>query len=100
MGGRRNRRSTRPQARRQQRASVPAAPALDALVIPRGRCPRSGKLRFAEKDAPKALEQARIKRIRSGSAHMEERYYECDGPGGCGDYHLTSRTAYEERGQG
>jgi hypothetical protein len=73
-------------------------------VIPRGRCfnkSRKGKLRFAEADAPRALEQARVKRIRSGSAYMEERYYECKvEEGGCGDYHLTSQTNYEERGQG
>jgi hypothetical protein len=97
MGGRRNRRQARPQARRQQAAGRPAAPAIETLVIPRGRCPRSGKLRFSAEDAPRALEQARIKRIRSGSAHMEERYYECET---CSDYHLTSRTTYEERGQG
>lgn len=101
MGGRRNRRAARPQARRQQRSGMPAAPPLEALVIPRGRCPRNGKLRFSEEDAPKALEQARIKRIRTGSAHMEERFYECElTKGGCGDFHLTSRTSYDERGRG
>lgn len=104
MGGRRNHRQARPQARRQQRAGMPAAVPLEALVIPRGRCfrnSRKGKLRFSQSDAPKALEQARIKRTRSGSAYMEERFYECKiADGGCGDYHLTSRAEYEERGQG
>jgi hypothetical protein len=102
--GRRNHRQGRPQARRQQRAGVPAAPPLEALVIPRGRCfrnSRKGKLRFTKDDAPKALEQARIKRARTGSLYTEERFYECkEAEGGCGDYHLTSRSEYNERGQG
>ena len=76
----------------QRRRGAPPAPPVEALVIPRGRCGR--KLCFSEADAAKALEQARGKRMRSGSTYMEERTYECDR---CGYHHLTSRETYEGR---
>lgn len=101
--GRKNHRRGAPQARTKTRG-LPPPPSIETLVIPRGRCfrnSRKGKLRFSREDAPKALEQARVKRARSGSTYMEERFYECEtDKGGCGDFHLTSRLSYEERGQG
>jgi hypothetical protein len=104
--GRKNNRGGRPQARRKadgtRGRATPPPPPLEALVVPRGKCffrSRKGKLRFSKADAPAALRQAQAKRQRTGSAHMEERVYECPvAQGGCGDWHLTSRTTYEERG--
>lgn len=102
--GRKNHRGARPQARRRQdgstgRARVVMAP-VETLVVPKGKCyfrSRSGKLIFAtETEATKALRQAQHKRRLQGTAHREERFYPCP-EGGCGGFHLTSRTAYEDR---
>lgn len=90
MGRKNHRRQHAPQRRR----GVPPAPPVERLVIPRGRCGR--KLRFSLEDAPRALAQARAKRQRAGSDHMEQRFYECDR---CGDYHLTSREEFQGRSQ-
>ena len=80
----------------------PPRPPIEDIVVPRGRCfrnSRKGKLRFSEADAPKALKQAQANRARTGSAHCEERYYECKiSEGGCGDFHLTSRQEYTPKG--
>ena len=68
-------------------------------MIPKGRCfafSRKGKLKFTKDQAGIALKQARQARARQGSAHAEERTYECPG---CGFWHLTSRTSFEERGK-
>lgn len=67
---------------------APAPVMLEKMVIPRGRCPYSKKLRFALSDADKALQQARDTRARKGQAYHEERWYQCPS---CGDAHLTSR---------
>lgn len=83
---------------RPARKGAPPPTPLERLVVPRGRCFRNshkGKLRFAEADATEALRQAQAKRARAGSAYSEERTYECKAAeGGCGDWHLTSRTEY------
>lgn len=102
---RRNHRNARPQARRKAdgskgRASSPPPP-IEGMAIPKGRCyfrSRYGKLRFTEVEVEKALRRVKADRARRGSTHAEERYYPCDQPGGCGDFHLTSRTEYTERG--
>jgi hypothetical protein len=72
---------------------------VEALVIPHGRCfafSRKGKLKFTQAEAGTALKQAKASRARRGSKHTEERVYECPG---CGFWHLTSRTQFEERGK-
>lgn len=104
--GRKNHRGARPQARRKADGTVgrrvAPPPPIEQMVVPQGRCffrSRHGKLRFTAEEVEKALRQAQVNRDRRGSAHREERYYPCDQPGGCGDFHLTSRTHYEERGQ-
>lgn len=103
--GRRNHAARRPQARRKadgtrgQAASPP--PPVESLVVPRGRCyfgSRKGKLRFAETDVAKALRQAKANRARKGSGYVEDRAYPCP-DGGCGDWHLTSRSEWTERGK-
>lgn len=102
--GRKNHRGGRPQARRRfdGSAAKPRAvlPPVETLVVPKGKCyfrSRNGKLIFAtEIDAQKALRQARHKRRLQGTAHQEERFYPCP-EGGCGGYHLTSRTHYQDR---
>jgi len=76
---------------------------LEQMVIPKGRCyfrSRKGKLRFTEAEVGKALEQARRSREARGLPPdtAAKRYYPCP-EGGCGDYHLTSRTEWIERGQ-
>jgi hypothetical protein len=73
---------------------------LEELVLPDGMCmfqtKRRPKARFAtEEKAQKALRQAQQQRARTGSAHVEKRYYQCP-EGGCGGFHLTSREAYDE----
>lgn len=73
---------------------------IEEMVVPVGKCyfrSRHGKLRFTEAEVDKALKQAQRNRAASGSTHAEERYYPCP-EGGCGDYHLTSRTTYTPRG--
>lgn len=102
---RKNHRRGRPQVRRSAYGTrvrhAPPPPPVETLIVPNGRCyraSRKGKLRFTADTVQKALEQARASRKRRGSGHVEERYYECKvEDGGCGDYHLTSRTTYEER---
>lgn len=81
--------------------------AADELIIPDGHCTRNPmrtKARFDTEDkAAAALRQAQQMRKRSGSGHMERRYYLCEeSEGGCGGYHLTSRETYDnawKRGQ-
>lgn len=74
---------------------------VEDLVLPDGQCkfqsPRRPKARFATKaKAAKALEQAIQQRRRTGSLHVEKRYYKCP-EGGCGGYHLTSRSEFDEK---
>lgn len=71
------------------------------MVLPDGQClfqsPRRPKARFGTKPkADKALVQAQKSRIRSGSAHVEKRVYQCP-EGGCGGWHLTSREEFDEK---
>lgn len=72
------------------------------LVLPDGQCrfqsPRKPKARFATPEkAAAALKQAREQRFRMGNTgHIEKRYYACP-EGGCGGYHLTSRSEFDER---
>jgi hypothetical protein len=99
---RKNKRASRPPHRSTTHVrKAPPAPALEDLVIPKGKCfrTRHPKLRFAAGDAERALIQAQQTRARKGQAYHEERVYECKiSEGGCGDFHLTSRTEYVERG--
>jgi hypothetical protein len=102
--GRKNRRSGSIQTKRRSdgsrgRAPSTPPPALNALVIPEGRCHlRHSKLQFTEITVHKALRQAQAKRDRLGQAHHEERVYECKKTeGGCGFWHLTSRTTWTPR---
>jgi hypothetical protein len=92
---RKNTRRGRSQARRKEPGLpvrrgpwLPPTPVED-LVVPKGRCylagGRSGKLRFTEAEAERALRQAQHGRRRSGSGRTEERAYSCD----CGFWHLT-----------
>lgn len=75
---------------------------VEKMVTPDGRCyfrNRSGKDIFLTKEkAERALRQVQTQRLRSGTGHVEKRYYRCP-EGGCGGYHLTSRESYEERGK-
>jgi len=103
---RRNHSKRRPQARRRE-AGIPAPKRnhklarvpIEEMVVPVGKCyfrSRHGKLRFTAGEVDKALAQAKRNREVNGNAYSEERYYECP-PGGCGDFHLTSRTTYTPR---
>lgn len=82
----------------------PAPPPLDikslVSVKPTGTCP-SGKLRYGtEQVAAKALDLARKKRERDGSAYVESRFYGGDDDPcfyKCGGFHLTSRAQPKER---
>lgn len=102
---RKNHRHRRPQAPRvvgpKPRRGLPPPPPLEAMVVPEGKCyfrSRWGKLIFTtEEKALRALEQAKAHRARRGSGHVEERIYPCP-TGGCGGFHLTSRTEWKERG--
>jgi hypothetical protein len=75
---------------------------VSKMVTPDGRCylqSRRGKDIFLTVEkAERALKQAQTMRRRSGTGHMEKRFYPCP-DGGCGGYHLTSRETYEERGR-
>lgn len=75
---------------------------VEKMVTPDGKCyrqSRSGKDIFLTEDkARRALKQVQAQRRRSGTGHVEKRYYPCP-EGGCGGYHLTSRESYEERGK-
>lgn len=75
---------------------------VEKMVTPDGRCffrNRAGKDIFlTEEKARKALRQVQAQRLRSGTGHVERRYYRCP-EGGCGGFHLTSRETYEERGK-
>lgn len=79
-------------------SSAQGARTLDLMVIPDGQCdgnPRRPKAIFAtEEKAAKALAHAQIQRKRTGSTHMEKRYYLCND---CEGYHLTSREAFNPR---
>ncbi len=72
---------------------------VEDLVLPDGQCRFQGKrpkARFAtQAKARKALEQAQRQRAKTGSGHVEKRFYPCP-EGGCGGYHLTSRETYDE----
>lgn len=96
--GRLNRRQ-KGEPRLQTAHEIPRIP-LEDLVLPDGQCffPNRNrpKAMFATRQkAQKALDQAKLQRTRSGSAHVEKRYYACP-EGGCGGYHLTSREEYDE----
>lgn len=73
---------------------------VEDMIIPDGQCtfmnPRKPKARFATPEkAAKALRQAQRLRARTGSKHVEKRYYRCP-EGGCGGYHLTSREQFDD----
>lgn len=101
---RRNKTTRRPQARRKadgtHGSSRAPAPDITQMVVPKGRChfrtrnPK-GKLIFTEAEAERALKQAQASRARRGSAYAEERTYACP-EGGCGGWHLTSRSTYQQ----
>lgn len=103
---RKNRNTRHPQARRRAEG-IPASAGnrkltrvpIEEMVVPVGKCyfrSRYGKLRFTRDEVAKALKQAQRNRAVNGSTHAEERYYQCP-EGGCGDFHLTSRTEYTPR---
>lgn len=103
---RRNHSKRRPQAHRRTDGLPPVKrnpklrTPIEEMVVPVGKCyfrSRYGKLRFTEAEVDKALRQAQLNRMAKGDTrHIEERYYPCP-EGGCGDFHLTSRTSYTER---
>lgn len=73
---------------------------VEQMIIPDGHCPgarsRRPKARFATAEKAKAaLEQAQQQRRRTGSTHVEKRYYKCPADG-CDGYHLSSREEYDE----
>lgn len=76
--------------------AIPSAD-LTRIILPDGQCRAFGKVkaRFATKEkAAQALKQAQKTRARTGSLHVEKRYYPCP-EGGCGGFHLTSREEYD-----
>jgi hypothetical protein len=78
---------------------VPRVP-VEEMVLPDGKCTFQGrahpKARFGtEAKAAKALAQAQALRRRTGSTHVEKRYYPCP-EGGCGGFHLSSRESFDE----
>lgn len=94
---RKNHAHRRPQ-RRRPRADLPPLPAkrpspppLEAMVLPKGRCPAMGLLQFAAEDAERALHQAQATRAARGQTFREERAFECES---CGYHHLTARKEY------
>jgi hypothetical protein len=94
---RKNARAERTMTRRQT-GWVPPVP-IEDIVVPKGKCfyqARRGKLVFTKDEAATALKQAQHSRKRSGSAYAEKRVYACP-EGGCGGYHLTSATTYQQR---
>lgn len=101
--GRRNHPKRRPQAQRRKDGSAggrkPPPPPLEHAIVPHGRChyPHR-KLQFTEAEVSKALRQAQATRRAHGQQYTEQRYYECKATqGGCGFWHLTSRTNYQPR---
>lgn len=97
QGGFRNRRQ-----KGQPRVPDPKIPRVkvEDLVLPDGQCnfpnPRKKKAFFATAEkAARALRQAQHQRARTGSRHVEKRFYKCP-EGGCGGYHLTSRETFDE----
>lgn len=98
---RNNRMNRRVKGESRQSVAIRTIPRVEAesLIIPDGQCrrnPRFPKAIFrTEEKAAKALRQAQQMRARSGSAHVEKRYYAClESEGGCGGFHLTSRDTY------
>jgi hypothetical protein len=82
-----------------KRAPLPPIP-IEATVVPKGRCylrSRTGKLRFTREQVDTALRHAQHNRAIKGSGKREERYYQCDETGGCGDWHLTSRSEWKPK---
>ena len=84
------------------RRPVPQQPRVrvEEMILPDGQCmfqsPRRPKARFdTEQKAAAALRQAQRQRARTGSGHVEKRYYRCP-QGGCGGFHLTSRDAFDD----
>lgn len=79
--------------------AIPRTP-VEQMVMPDGICRRNSrkpKARFnTPEKAQKALEQAQRERSRTGSGHVEKRFYKCSA---CDGYHLTSLEAFEERGR-
>lgn len=106
MGRKNVTRGRRPQAKRRpdgtrggRIAGWTPPPAIEALIIPRGKCffrSRKGKMIFTQEEAARALRQAQQGRRSTGSAYAEKRAYACPA-GGCGGWHLTSRENYQER---
>lgn len=105
--GRKNGNAKRPRLNRRERGeSRPTMTgnstyrvSLTALVLPDGTCRFQGKPKAmfsTEAKAAKALRQAQKQRERTGSGHVEKRYYACP-EGGCGGFHLTSRETFDEK---
>lgn len=86
--GRRNRQAYE---ERGQKPRPMQRPSVERLVVPDGKC-RTGKAMYSTEDkAARALAAAKRDRNRSGSGHVEERYYLCPI---CDGFHLTSRKTY------
>lgn len=88
------------QPRPKRKLEIPRIP-VESLIMPDGQCNfpnrRKTKAMFAtESKARAALHQAIHQRKRTGSTHVEKRYYKCP-EGGCGGYHLTSRDEYDDQ---
>lgn len=104
MARKNHRSGRRPQARRRADGTTsgrrPPPLPIEQMIVPKGKCffrARHGKVIFrTEEEAQKALAQAQANRARKGTGHAESRYYSCP-EGGCGGFHLTSRTTYEDR---
>lgn len=60
---------------------------LSCLRIPRGRCEKTGKLRFDHNTAQGALRDAKRRHSKGNPFRRECRIYKCPE---CGDWHLTS----------
>lgn len=78
--------------------SAPRQP-IEKIIVPDGKCyfrSRHGKLSFTQEKAEAALKRAQENRARQHNGHVESRIYECP-EGGCGKWHLTSRSEYTER---
>lgn len=74
---------------------------VEDMVLPDSYCSFQGKRKasFSTKDkAAVALKQARQQRARTGATEerTEKRFYPCP-EGGCGGYHLTARSEFDEK---